>query len=796
MMGPLTTGDPFSFRADITDNIALSEVRLHYVMGNPPWEDVNTTMDPMSTVKGQGLYALNITVPTNSTEPLVYRIIVKDTSNNFNITLRQVNVADNDRPEFGPDTSAKVATTGDPLDLRINVKDNVKVGIVRASWWYGTGPANNVSMDAANVDALGVGTYNLTITVASDWDGPLWYQFAVRDPSKLWAASTPVQLNVTDNDVPSVGPDTSHPIGEERYIFEVNVTDNLGIVSVWVEYTIDGGEQVNLTLDPIDVDAGGNGTYGNAELPIPLDKQIRVAYALKAKDGAGNEHSLEDVYVNPDLYLPVFGADSTLGEPVKSKAMTVSVEVTDNFGIKKVTVEYWFGTGDSQNLTMELDGSTFTASIDLPRWPEGDLNYLFRAEDIAGNLNVTQSQTVTLINLLPVIETGISWDVTEGEAEVMDLEPFLSDGNDALTDLVLETTAPGVTIEGLVLSVTYEAWMEDHVIDVNVSDGEDTVVGHIDVTVANVNDLPIITSEPEQTTAVSFAYVYVVEFTDEDANDFHEFFLDDAPAGLEVDQNGRVTWTPALDQEGEHSVDLVLNDGWASVHQRWTIEVAKRPTDEPPAFTNSPPATHMAGEAFSYQAEATDPDGDPLIYYLTEGPDDATLDSDTGLLEWAPPADKRNFAEDVEFVLTVSDGNTDVAMPFTLNLTYPVNLPPEIGEGIETLTIVKDGSKNLAPYMSDPDNENNELHWEVDSDSNRFEARINGNNLVIIPKKDKKGTDTVTLRLIDSWGDEDTFELDVKVDTKVEDSPGFEVIAVLIAMTSVLIVEVSRRKRA
>jgi hypothetical protein len=63
-----------------------------------------------------------------------------------------------------------------------------------------------------------------------------------------------------------------------------------------------------------------------------------------------------------------------------------------------------------------------------------------------------------------------------------------------------------------------------------------------------------------------------------------------------------------------------------------------------------------AGSAvFTYQAQAMDPDGDPLTYALVDGPAGATIDAATGLLTWEAQAGT------YQFVLQVTDGQGGVA---------------------------------------------------------------------------------------------------------------------------------------
>jgi hypothetical protein len=58
--------------------------------------------------------------------------------------------------------------------------------------------------------------------------------------------------------------------------------------------------------------------------------------------------------------------------------------------------------------------------------------------------------------------------------------------------------------------------------------------------------------------------------------------------------------------------------------------------NDPPVFTNTPTTAAIAGEEYSYQVTAEDGDGDVLTFNLSKGPQNMTIDSNTGLVHWIP----------------------------------------------------------------------------------------------------------------------------------------------------------------
>ena len=112
------------------------------------------------------------------------------------------------------------------------------------------------------------------------------------------------------------------------------------------------------------------------------------------------------------------------------------------------------------------------------------------------------------------------------------------------------------------------------------------------------------------------------------------------PHAMTIDPlTGVLAWTPSLSDIGLHELVLVVQDGFGGrAEQRLALEV-RPPTDNaPPTFQAAPPTYAAAGVSFSYVAQATDADGDPLTWTLDEGPPGMSVDAGNGLITWPSPA--------------------------------------------------------------------------------------------------------------------------------------------------------------
>jgi len=212
----------------------------------------------------------------------------------------------------------------------------------------------------------------------------------------------------------------------------------------------------------------------------------------------------------------------------------------------------------------------------------------------------------------------------------------------------------------------------------------------------------------------------------------------------------------------------------------------------PPTFTNSPPASADSNETYTWDAEASDPEDEILAYSLLDGPAGATIDAITGLLEWVPPADKRSITEDFSFTVAVTDSEHEVNITFMVRLQYPGNSAPVILDGIKDITTKTPTDVDLTAFMSDPDDEVTDLHWEIQGgNAKMFTAEMKDNRLLVKPKEGEKGTATLTLLLYDSWGLEDSVDIQVKIEGSDDEGEGLSMTYVAIIIVIVLVAVVA-----
>jgi fibro-slime domain-containing protein len=136
------------------------------------------------------------------------------------------------------------------------------------------------------------------------------------------------------------------------------------------------------------------------------------------------------------------------------------------------------------------------------------------------------------------------------------------------------------------------------------------------------------------------------------------------------------TATPAfvVDVAGTYRIQLMVSDGHggsATALVTITVTVPNRP----PVITSTPVTTGTVGQVYSYDAEATDPDGDALTFALSTAPTGMTIETASGVIAWTP-MEAQVSTHDVVVQVQDGAGGSD-EQRFTVTV-LPENHPPRI----------------------------------------------------------------------------------------------------------------------
>jgi len=146
---------------------------------------------------------------------------------------------------------------------------------------------------------------------------------------------------------------------------------------------------------------------------------------------------------------------------------------------------------------------------------------------------------------------------------------------------------------------------------------------------------------------------------------------------------------------------VAYDNGTVTGTETSTITLEVQSSNHPPVFTSTPSTTAIVGAQYSYQATASDDDGDDLTFSLVSGPAGMSMAAD-GLLTWTPTT-----TGEYEVNISVSDGEAVTYQSWTITVSLPGGVlqfgvvtvgssSQERGETVsETFTISNPGSVDV-----------------------------------------------------------------------------------------------------
>jgi RHS repeat-associated protein len=189
------------------------------------------------------------------------------------------------------------------------------------------------------------------------------------------------------------------------------------------------------------------------------------------------------------------------------------------------------------------------------------------------------------------------------------------------------------------------------------------------------NQAPAITSTPPHTVRLGGSYRYAVQAADADGDPL-TFHLDTAPAGMSIDATGLVSWQPMSAEFGPNAVAVRVDDGrGGAVTQTFTVNVVTQFRDQPPTIVSTPPLAATVGQLYAYNAKATDPENDPLLWTLDTAPAGMSVDPQLGTVRWTPTAEELGPQT---VALRVVDAQGSFAVQTFSVAVRGVNVPPVI----------------------------------------------------------------------------------------------------------------------
>jgi hypothetical protein len=205
-----------------------------------------------------------------------------------------------------------------------------------------------------------------------------------------------------------------------------------------------------------------------------------------------------------------------------------------------------------------------------------------------------------------------------------------------------------------------------------VTDGTFTDFEDITITVAP-NQAPVLTNPGNKTVNENAALTFTVSAADPDG-DTLTYSASNIPSGSTFTPSTRTfSWTPSYTQAGTYAnVSFSVTDGALTDSENITITVNN--VNRPPVLGNIGNKTVTAGQLLQFTVSATDPDGNPLTYSVSNLPSGATFTPSTRTFSWTPSANQTGSYSNVRF--QVSDGSLTDYENISITVTVAANQAP------------------------------------------------------------------------------------------------------------------------
>jgi VCBS repeat-containing protein len=813
-----TEGEEYSYAVQAMD--VDTDVLEFSLTEKPEGMTVNTTTGVITWTPGNAVTSETVTVAvTDGAEVVSQTFIINVTPVNDAPEITSVAVTSATEGELY--TYAPTATDIDSEVLSWSLTQKPQSMNIDATTGVITWTPANAVTSAAITLVVSDGELNdtqmFTITVGGVNDAPVITEGETASISTAEDTAQALSLNATDIDGDTISWNISAAAangvaevsgtGNSQTVtytpnadfngvdtFTVEVTDGIATDSIVVTATIAAVNDAPIVSSNAVTAATEGNLYSYSVVATDVD-QDTLEYSLSAAPQGMNIDAQSGVITwTPENN--VTQADVTVvvsdGELTATQSFTIAVSATNDapvFSSVPVTTATEDEAYSYTAVATDADGNTLIYGLSVApigmtiNSSNGVISWTPVDGVLAENVTVTvtdsietveQSFTinVTPVNDAPEITEGESADLTTTEDTEGSITLNATDiDSTTLTWSVATVANDGVALvsgTGASQTVSYTPNADFNGVDtfvVEVSDGTDSDLITVNVTVDAANDAPIITSEAVTTATEDEAYSYTVTATDID-EDTLTFSLVSVVEGMNIDADtGVITWTPANGVTSE-SVTVEVTDAQLTDTQTFTIEVAA--VNDAPEITSTPVTVATEEVEYTYTVVADDIDGDTLEFSLTASPEGMVINSTSGTITWTPA----NNVDEGVVTVEVTDGQATDTQSFTITVSG-VNDAPVITEETASITTAEDTQGSVTLNATDIDGDT--INWSISGLATNGVAAVSGSGTSQVvsytPNADFNGVDTFTVEISDGVAT-DSIEVTVTVNA-VNDSPVF-----------------------
>ena len=340
------------------------------------------------------------------------------------------------------------------------------------------------------------------------------------------------------------------------------------------------------------------------------------------------------------------------------------VQASTNFSVNDTTtgeiITGKTGYGSSGGYSVSLNGNDGDTVV-IKAWNKlHRTNTTIILQSVMRNVNLLLNMTIP--NVAPNITSAPTTNATQDELYLYNITAIDEEESPLIYTLV--TYPSGMVIgqtSGLIVWTPNKNQVGNNTVDVQVSDGELNFTQEFTISVANVNDAPVIISDLTSSLYEGTAYLFNLTATDIDSDNL-SYYLARAPYGMTINStSGLIEWTPLTEQYGYNEIIVGATDGTLATTQSYGFWVEI--VNDAPVISSSPPTSAVIGQLYSYNVNATDPDLEVLRYGLLINPDGMTINQVNGTIEWVPTS---AHGGNNSVAVQATDGELSAAQTFSI----------------------------------------------------------------------------------------------------------------------------------
>ncbi|NAX48783.1 tandem-95 repeat protein [Photobacterium halotolerans] len=554
--------------------------------------------------------------------------------------------------------------------------------------------------------SINTGTGTITYTPDANFAGTDTFTYQVQDV--YGAASSPATVTVT------VTPVADEPVATA----DVGSTDEdtLVILDVLVnDSDVDSGDLLQpATLAIVTQPSHGSATVENGKIHYQPEANYEgtdtLTYTVEDSTGRVSNTATVTINVAGVNDAPVTVADTLSVNEDESGVIEVLANDSDLDGTLAPASVQVITQPQKGQTSVAADGKvTYTPAANF----FGNDSFTYVVQDDLGA--TSQPATVTVIvasvNDAPVVvnDTATLLEDTPHTVNVLGNDQDI-DGTIAANTLTIVTQpeqgSVSVDSNGTVAYTPALNFSGEDQFTYKVSDelGAESGIATVTMTVQAVNDAPVANAD-QVTTQEDTAVDIDLISNDSDLDgtlDLNSIQVLTPPQlGQLLDLgNGSLRYTPDAEQSGTDSFTYTISDNEADVSNTATVSVTIETVNDAPTISGTPVLSVDQDQSYEFQPVAADVESDGLTFSITNLPDWASFDAQTGRLYGVPNNDAVGSVSNI--VISVTDGDKTASLPpFTLTVNNVNDAPVISGQPQDQVS--EDTQYSFTPQASDID---------------------------------------------------------------------------------------------